>query len=90
MERELVESPQCNDQPSQSEEQSRKPSKVTLVRRESSRLQNFLLKKIKFNGNALLMKLLCETSRNLIIVTQDNRLVFVDAATFAVTNVLKF
>ena len=30
---------------------AKKASKVKIVRRESSRLQNFLLKKIKFNNN---------------------------------------
>ena len=51
MERDSNEGTQSKDQQSQSVESTRKPSKVTLVRRESSRLQNFLLKKIKFNGN---------------------------------------
>ena len=48
---ELEETSQSKDQQVQSEELSKKPSKVTLVRRESSRLQNFLLKKMKFNAN---------------------------------------
>ena len=50
MNEELDESSQFKDQV-ESEELSKKPSKVTLVRRESSRLQNFLLKKMKFNAN---------------------------------------
>ena len=38
--------------PNSSEASSpKKSSKVKIVRRESSRLQNFLLKKIKFNNN---------------------------------------
>ena len=51
MERESEDYPQAQDRLNSSEETCKKPSKVKLVRRESSRLQNFLLKKIKFNGN---------------------------------------
>ena len=42
---------QLLDEQNCSEATIKKPSKVKLVRRESSRLQNFLMKKIKFNNN---------------------------------------